>query len=358
MGGMGSGLEARTREHPRPRLMKPRARRRLILGALILLGVSLGIVWIVARYTSDMAVAKARLTTGSHVAETDCGSIEYAVAGQGPPVLVVHGSGGGFDQGLEIGAPLASAGFKVIAPSRFGYLRTPLPADTSPTAHANAHACLLRALAMENVAVIGVSAGAPSATDFCLRFPQRCSAVVLLVPATAIAEPGSSPARPSRSRELVIRTALRSDFMFWAGARIARTAIIETVLATPIEDFNRASPPEQERVLTVLKHIEPVSPRSSGLWNDMVVTTAPAHVNFEGIRSPTLIVTTENDGYGTLVGARAAASRIPNARLVIYPDGGHLWVGHHADLWSEVESFLRKSTSCAGDNACLDALSR
>ena len=36
--------------------------------------------------------------------------------------------GGGFDQGLEIMAPLAASGFRLIAVSRFGYLGTPLPA--------------------------------------------------------------------------------------------------------------------------------------------------------------------------------------------------------------------------------------
>jgi hypothetical protein len=59
------------------------------------------------------------------------------------PVLVVHGAGGGFDQGLHFGAPLAAKGFQVIAMSRFGYLRTPLPAEASAAAQADGHVCLL-----------------------------------------------------------------------------------------------------------------------------------------------------------------------------------------------------------------------
>ena len=43
---------------------------------------------------------------------------------------MVHGAGGGFDQGLELG-DFARAGFRVIAVSRFGYLGTPLPADAA-----------------------------------------------------------------------------------------------------------------------------------------------------------------------------------------------------------------------------------
>ncbi len=54
----------------------------------------------------------------------------------GPPLLMVHGSGGGFDQGLDFARTLVPDGYRVIVPSRFGYLRTPLPADASPMAQA------------------------------------------------------------------------------------------------------------------------------------------------------------------------------------------------------------------------------
>jgi pimeloyl-ACP methyl ester carboxylesterase len=50
--------------------------------------------------------------------------------------------------------------------SRFGYLRTPLPADASAAAQADAHACLLDALGIRRAAIVGASAGAPSAMQF------------------------------------------------------------------------------------------------------------------------------------------------------------------------------------------------
>ncbi len=140
-------------------------------------------------YRGDIHQARERVSTGSQIVQTPCGPIEYAIAGDGPAVLVVHGAGGGFDQGLEFARTLAGSGFRVIAMSRFGYLRTPLPADASAAAQADAHACLLDALNLPAAAIVGASAGAPSSMQFALRHPQRCTALVLLVPAATCRDP-------------------------------------------------------------------------------------------------------------------------------------------------------------------------
>jgi hypothetical protein len=68
-------------------------------------------------YQTDIQEARDRVATGSSLAHTSCGPIEYAVTGDGRPVLVVHGAGGGFDQGLDFGAPLAKLGLRIIAMS-------------------------------------------------------------------------------------------------------------------------------------------------------------------------------------------------------------------------------------------------
>ncbi len=103
---------------------------------------------VLASYRRDIRRARERVSTGSTIVETARGPIEYATAGDGPPVLVVHGAGGGFDQGMDLSKPLVERGFRVIAPSRFGYLGTPLPPDASPEAQADAHAALLDALSV------------------------------------------------------------------------------------------------------------------------------------------------------------------------------------------------------------------
>jgi pimeloyl-ACP methyl ester carboxylesterase len=293
-------------------------------------------------YQREIHHARERVSTGSHIVQTPCGPIEYALAGDGPPVLVVHGAGGGYDQGLEFGEPLVHRGFRLIAMSRFGYLRTPLPTDASASAQADAHACLLDALQIRRAAVVGASAGAPSAMQLALRHPDRCRAMVLLVPAAYVPRPNDAPPMQTPAgTAFLFETALKSDVLFWAATRLARSTVIRAILATPPAVVADASADEQARVGQVLQHILPVSPRRLGLLNDAAVTASLPRYELERITMPTLVISMADDLFGTFDGARYTAAHIPRARFIGYPSGGHLWVGHQNDVMSEIVAFLK-----------------
>jgi len=98
-----------------------RVRRAALILVALVIAVLTGVSY--ATYQRDIQQARERVSKGSQLVQTPCGPVEFAVAGDGPPVLVVHGAGGGFDQGLNIGKSLADGGLRVIAMSRFGYLR-------------------------------------------------------------------------------------------------------------------------------------------------------------------------------------------------------------------------------------------
>jgi 2-hydroxy-6-oxonona-2,4-dienedioate hydrolase len=234
--------------------------------------------------------------------------------------------------------------------SRFGYLRTPLPADASAPAQADAHACLLDALDIERAAVVGASAGAPSSLQFALRHPDRCTALVLLVPAAYVPRVGDAgPLKTPAWTEFLFATALRSDFLFWAATRLARSTMIEAILATPLTVMRDAAADEQARVGEVLKHVLPVSPRRHGLLNDAAVVASLQRYDLERIAVPTLLIGVEDCLFGTFEPARYMAEHISGARFIHYETGGHLWVGHHGEVVAEIAAFLsnRRSGSAA-----------
>jgi pimeloyl-ACP methyl ester carboxylesterase len=64
--------------------------------------------------------------------------------------------------------------------------------------------------------------------------------------------------------------------------------------------------------------------------------------DMEQIKVPTLTFSHKDDLYGTYDIARAVADRIPGARFVVYPDGGHMSIGYHDQLYSEIDDFLNE----------------
>ena len=294
-----------------------------------------------SRFEHDLAFAAARAVQGSELIATRCGPIEVQQAGSGLPLLMIHGSGGGHDQGMAWARPLVQQGVRVIAVSRFGYLRTPRPADASPEAQADAHVCLLDALGIATVAVVGVSAGGPSALQTAIRHPERVRALVLVVPIAykpgAVAD--SAPPVSDAMDALLLRL-LGSDVLFWTALQVARDPLIRHVLATPPEQVAAASGPERARVNDMAERILPVSSRAAGLRDDTRLGKRLGPYALESIRAPTLVVSARDDGFGTFAGAQYTASRIPGARFVGFDDGGHLLVGHDAEVLAEVLQLL------------------
>ena len=290
-------------------------------------------------YQRDIRAARKRIRTGSLLTDSPFGPIEFAESGTGPAVLVIHGAGGGFDQGLLAGRNLLGDGYRVVAPSRFGYLGTPLPLDASPQLQADAYACVLDALHLDTVPVIGMSAGAPSAMQFALRYPERCSALVLLVP-LAYAPGGATGGAPrSRAVSAVLQAVLSSDFLFWLAMRVAHSALVESILGTPL-DVYRGAPPEVRRQLDqTLEEILPVSSRAAGLWNEGIVAGNLERYPLEELRVPMLAISAEDDGYRTYEGARYTAKEA-GGEFIGYRTGGHLLVGHEEEVRATIRAFL------------------
>lgn len=313
--------------------------KRILLFILLATVIAGGATW--WQFRSALDEAEARLATGSQIVATPCGTIEYVMVGSGRPLLAIHGAGGGYTQLMEFAGPLQTAGFQMIAMSRFGYLRTPMPADASPVAQAEAHACLMDALGVKSAAFIGISAGAPSAMQFCIRHQGRCSLLVLLVPA-AYAEGRTTESSTPHSpfMQFVLERVLTSNFVMWVVTRVAPGILIETALATPIEVFEKAPSPEQARAMRLIRDIFPVGPKVAGIRNDTAISSELKRYPLEQIKAPTLVISVEDDLYGTFANAQYTAKHVPKARLVTYPSGGHVWLGHDAEIREEIVGFL------------------
>lgn len=285
----------------------------------------------VQAYRSDMQAADQRLSLG-RIAQTAAGPIEYASVGDGPPVLVVHGAGGGFDQGLYT-SQAGGDDFRWFAVSRFGYLGTPMPSDASHEKQAAAHLALLDALGIQRAAVIGTSAGGPSSLLFALRYPERCSALVLV---SAVS--GPLPLQLG-AVERFERILFRSDFFDWLLVR-SSAPVLYSMLGVSPRIRARLTAAEKRWLAGFVRQIPPLQRRRLGLLWDRANLPQTGLYPLEEITAPTMVVHAADDPLVPQSHGRRTAQTIPGARLVMVENGGHLLMGRHQEAWGQVRTFL------------------
>ena len=311
------------------------------VGLSLLLVLLAGVICSIAlRYRDELSRAREAVARGAVIVNTAAGPIEFAERGVGLPLLSIHGAGGGYDQGLSNAAGLVGGGFRVIAPSRFGYLRTPVPTDASPAAQADAHAALLSHLNVSKAIVVGISAGARSAIELALRHPSKVAALILIVPGTYSPTSPVSVEASRGSRFVFWVVNAGADFAWWAAEKIAPSVLVRFVGVRP-ELLTAAGRAEQRRIMGIVKTIEPLSLRFPGINVD---SAAVLHqLPLQEIVAPTLVISARDDLFNTLPAAKFAASKIPDAKLVVYDTGGHLLVGHEHDVRDTVSKFLDRA---------------
>jgi pimeloyl-ACP methyl ester carboxylesterase len=314
----------------------------MIYIAIILIAVVvIGFVGIALRYIREINAARKRIESlGSQVVETACGPIEYTRVGDGYPALVIHGALGGFDSGLWVARSFNIIEFQVISVSRFGYLRSPIPADANLNLQADLFASLLDSLKINQVVVFAISAGSTSAIRFAARHPERVSALVLVGPDS----PGKVQLQmPPR---FVFDTLMRSDFIYWLLITFFQKKV-KTVMGLVPRGF--IPTPENEVLIKMfLAGNQPVSKRIDGLifesynlvseFNESVYPESPYPLG--SLQTPVLVVNSLDDPLAKAENVQALADLMPNARQYIVPNGGHFFFGHIEEVKSEIAQFL------------------
>lgn len=108
------------------------------------------------------------------------GTLEYAIFGQGIPILAIHGGIGGYDQSLILLQKFLPDGYQLIAPSRPGYLGTALSVGVTIAEQTDLLAELLDYLNIDKALLIGISAGGLTLYDFAIRYPLRVRGIIAI----------------------------------------------------------------------------------------------------------------------------------------------------------------------------------
>lgn len=274
--------------------------------------------------------------------------VEYETSGDGPAVLVLHGSPGGIDQARTM-ARFLPADLQAIVLSRPGYLGTPLGELGAIDAQADLYAALLDELGVERAAVLAWSGGGPSAYRFAVRHPGRVrSLVVTAGVSTAIERPEED--LPSR---FMFRTRpgnwlLRVMAKRTPGPLIQSTLDAEGDLTkAQLEAATKAAladPDERRFVLDLAVTVSERGDRQAGLDNDWDRFAAIDELELERISAPVLLVGGSADTDVPPAHVEHAAQRIPRAQRLVLDAGTHLalWVHEQArDAQARAIAMLR-----------------
>jgi pimeloyl-ACP methyl ester carboxylesterase len=253
---------------------------------------------------------------------TASGPVEYAERGQGEPVLAVHGTLGGWDQGLVAGEYLRVNGFRIIAPSRPGYLGTPLSTGRTFAQQGDALAALLDVLEIDRIIVFALSGGGPAGYELAARHADR---VAKLVQVEGVCIPGPLPAAAARlaARDGIAKAQI---WLLTHAPRQTLTALFRLAgsdtkaVAADRAAMLAAIPGRTATLEATLRASLGSARRRQGMKNDFTpFTPAP----LDRVTCPTLIVHARSDKSVPPASAEYAHAHITGSELY-WMDGSHV----------------------------------
>lgn len=304
-----------------------------------ILGFS-ALVWTWWRFKRWEIARSRALSELSHIAETAYGPMEYQLMGEGPVILVLHGTPGGYDQGLLVAPHLIEAGFSVLTISRPGYLRTPLATGKTIEATADAIAGLLDVLQIEQVGLCGLSGGGPFALQVALRHPERVWALEMACAVSLPYDP--SKALKSGFVKAIFRSSAMQGVAFllfdwlmhhwprWTIPIVMRQIVhhddpgyVKTLTQQVLADPNQVRWLQQNIRTTV-----PYRLRQIGYQHELALFRELPAYSLHQINAPTLVIHSRYDGDVAFTHGQHTVTQIPNAELFAVDGAGHLlWLG-------------------------------
>lgn len=271
--------------------------------------------------------------------DTDHGVLRFHEYGEGPPVVMLHGSGPGVSGWGNYSANLAALG------SRYRCLVLEFPgygisdATDAPPAIATARSVedFTHGLGLERYHLIGNSMGGGVATRHAMKHPGEVRSLV------TIGGIGVNVLNPFPSEGIVLLAEFADDPTEEKLRRWLRSMVFDPAFVTEElvdERWRRATQPDALESMQAAYGSAAMAARAAS-------SDVPYWAEFHRVTVPTFIAWGRDDRVSPLDMAMLAMRRIPDAELHVFPKCGH-WVMHEARVAFETQvlAFLdRESTS-------------
>ena len=263
--------------------------------------------------------------------------IHYQEAGDedAPPLILIHGFISSNLVWNEVFLPLAGAGFRVIAPDLPGYGYSDKPADAEYTIAEQARTMigLMDRLQIKKAIVVGASYGGAIAATMALDYPDRVEELVLVGAVT----------NDNVKKNLLLRISclpIIGDIAtpLFLGSR--------WILRKRMEDmYRRMGKPVNDRMVAARHHLlatanaQRAMIRTARRWSANRIEREASL-----IRQPALLVWGDRDDHIPLADAFQLRDAMPNAKLVVFRNCGHLPPAESPEQFVEVVGSFSQGT--------------
>jgi pimeloyl-ACP methyl ester carboxylesterase len=235
--------------------------------------------------------------------------LRYIDVGNGIPVVLLHGLGASMYAWRKNIAPIAAAGFRVIAFDNrgFGFSDQP-PGGYDNAAYARLTVALLDSLRLTDAVLVGHSMGGAIAAAVAIAYPQRVRGLVLI------------GAAGLGAREPLLFRVARWPVVGPAVLALRGRSFTGRILRSTYAD------PRKVAEADIDQYYAPVAREGYGRTLRLVLR----RFRFDGLSgqldrvvAPTLVLWGDQDRWVPLALGRALAAGIPRSALLTVPDAGH-----------------------------------
>jgi pimeloyl-ACP methyl ester carboxylesterase len=261
-------------------------------------------------------------------------------SGDGPPVVLIHGLGGSWQNWLE-NIPRLGQERRVIAVDLPGHGASEMPAEKMSIAgHGRCVNALCDQLGTGPVVLFGNSMGGFTAAEVAIQFPERCAGIVL-VSAAGITT------TDLRRQPTLAGARLVAFLGTWTATRAEHLVTRPRLRPLMYGTFIRHS----TRIPTdLLYEITYTSGKEGWLSALDALTSYDFRDRLGEIGCPTLIVWGAEDMLTPVRDAEEFERLIPNARKVVFEDTGHMAMLERPPTFNDVAvEFLREGLEAASE---------
>ena len=249
------------------------------------------------------------------------GKMTYIDEGKGEVILSIHGIFGGFDQAYET-CKVFQEKYRILAPSRFGYLYSDIKGKGTPKEQAEAYLELINRKGIDKVFLLATSAGGTVAFRFALDYPERTKGLILF----------SSSLPYSEKPEKYPEYAGPPQFLCYDYAMFLISPLFQSIMGM-----------DKSTIYGMLS----IRERKKGVAIDAAITNIDMARNYdeyriEDLKVPILILHSKDDKLASFESAKSVLHRFPRYQLVSFDKGGHLMVGHEKEVKEAVISFIER----------------